>query len=490
MTVQVLVVVTYLLVLVAIGWYSSRRSTGTAEDYFLAGRSFGGIVLFMALFGTNVTAFGMLGFPGFVYREGIGAFGFFGAAAALISPLLFIVLGYPIWNVGRRNGYITQSQMFADRWGSQLVGFLFFALPTFYTFLYLSVGVLGGALAVEEIAKIPYVVAAAMVTGVAVLYTALGGMRGTAWTNVFQASVFLLFLVVACIGIAHSLGGGAHLHQRLVVEAPEALARPGAGILSPASWAFGFLVGPASVIAFPHMFMRLLAARDMTSMRRTIAVYPWALMLLFVPVTLIGLWGRVAEPGLIGKEADRILPLLVEAHLPTWLTAVGLAAVLAAVMSSIDAQLLSLSTMFTVDVVGRGKQVQVWPGRIALLLVAMAAFLVAWWRPASILKMALYIFSGYTLLIPIMVAAFFWRRSTALAAVLAIVAGHVLLACYYSGALLGDAFELSLPTFGVLPVVWCLLVEVVLLLLVSLAFGGQDNAGADRFATPFQGAGR
>ena len=85
MTTHVVVIVGYLLTLVAIGAWSSRRGTGTAEDYFLAGRSFGGLVLFMALFGTNVTAFGMLGFPGFVYREGIGAFGFFGVVAFVVA---------------------------------------------------------------------------------------------------------------------------------------------------------------------------------------------------------------------------------------------------------------------------------------------------------------------------------------------------------------------------------------------------------------------
>ena len=77
----------YLLTLVIIGWFSFRRGVGSAEDYFMAGRSFGTLVLFMSLFGTNVTAFALVGMPGISYHAGIGVFGFFGAVAAFVTPL-------------------------------------------------------------------------------------------------------------------------------------------------------------------------------------------------------------------------------------------------------------------------------------------------------------------------------------------------------------------------------------------------------------------
>ena len=81
------VVAVYLLVLVVIGWVSSRRGASSAEDYFLASRGFGTLVLFMALFGTNVTAFALLGLPGLAYHKGVAVLGFFGAAAAFWSPV-------------------------------------------------------------------------------------------------------------------------------------------------------------------------------------------------------------------------------------------------------------------------------------------------------------------------------------------------------------------------------------------------------------------
>jgi SSS family solute:Na+ symporter len=195
------VVVIYLAVLLGIGVVSSRRGLASAEDYFLAGRGFGTIVLFMALFGTNVTAFALLGLPGLAYRKGIGVFGFFGAAAAFWGVVVFILLGYPIWNLGKRHGYVTPSQMFAERWASPAVGYVVLFFMLLYTVPYLVIGVMGGGYAISRVADghVSYEIAALSVTVVTVTYTSMGGMRGTAWTNVFQAGVFLLFLIVACI---------------------------------------------------------------------------------------------------------------------------------------------------------------------------------------------------------------------------------------------------------------------------------------------------
>lgn len=478
------VLVGYLAVLLGIGIWSARRGARSADDYFLAGRSLGSVVLFMALFGTNVTAFAMIGLPGLAYHHGVGVFGFFGATAAFVTPLLFILIGYPIWLVGKRHGYITQSQMVSDRWQSPLLGYLVFGALVLYTFPYLALGLIGGGKALEQItADVPYELGAGLVALVAVTYTALGGMRGTAWTNVFQASVFLVFLIVACIAIADALGGATVLHERLVTERPELLGK-GSGPLTPGMWATCFLVGPASVIAFPHMFMRLLAGKDIRALRRTIHLYPWALVLLFVPVTLIGVWGALDVPGLAGKESDEILPRLVATHLPPILGAFGLAAILAAIMSSLDGQLLTLSTMLTVDIVGRRSGSQALLGRVFVLLVAVAAYVVALKPPASIFGIAAYSFSGYTLIIPLFVAAFFWKRSTAAGMILGSIVGHGLLATYYVGMVAPD-LDPKLDRFGVFPVAVCLVAQVVVMVGVSLATRPPAAEVVRKFEDPF-----
>ncbi|MCA8960278.1 MAG: sodium:solute symporter family protein [Planctomycetes bacterium] len=458
------VVVVYLVILLVIGAVSSRRGSASAEDYFLAGRSFGSFILFMALFGTNVTAFALLGLPGRSYHVGVGVFGFFGATAAFWGSALFVLLGYPIWKTGKQYGFLTPTQMFAARWQSSGVGYLLLALLLLYTVPYIVIGIMGGGLAIAELSdgQLPYAPAALLITVVTVTYTSLGGMRGTAWTNVFQASVFLIFLTFAAIAIARENGGATALFQRLLETEPKLLERNfPAGI-----WATSFLVGPVSVIAFPHMFMRLLAARDPSALRRTALVYPIALMFLFVPVTLIGVWGAVVHPGLVGPESDRILPLLVADALPEAFAAIGLAAILAAVMSSLDGQLLTISTLLSVDVFHHGDETSARHyGRIAVVAVAAVAFAIALARPEAIFQISKYAFSGYTLIVPVIVAAFFVPRSTGRAVIIASVTAHLLLAAYYVPR---EWLPLpELPTFGVLPVAICLSVEIVLLVVVS-----------------------
>ncbi|TDI83821.1 MAG: sodium:solute symporter family protein [Caldithrix sp.] len=469
----------YLLILLIIGVFSYRRGMGSAEDYFMAGRSFGTLVLFMSLFGTNVTAFALIGMPGLAYHAGVGVFGYFGAIGAFVTPLTFVLLGYPIWQLGKRHGYMTQAHMFGDRWQSEAISYLFFGLIILYTIPYLIIGLMGGGIAIEAISKgvVPYAVAAGFVAGVTVLYTSLGGMRGTAWTNVFQASIFLAFLMVAFFSISAKLGGMTALHQRLVAEALPLVGKQHPR-LAPGIWATGFLVGPLSVIAFPHIFMRLMTARDAKALRKTTLIYPWGLILLYLPITLLGVWGALDIPGLVGQESDKILPLLVAKHLPVWLSAVGLAAILAAVMSSLDGQILTLSTMIAVDVFAH-KSHKAIPlvGRVGVIVIAAIAFAIALLRPAGIFDVAVYAFSGYTLIVPIMAFGLFWKRSTKTGVITGMLLGHGLLAAYYLG--------FKFPTFGTFPVFPCIIIESLVVVLISFLTSPPPQDIVRRFDNPF-----
>ena len=374
--------------------------------------------------------------------------------------------------------------MLRDRWDSPAVGTLVLVLMVLYTLPYLVVGVMGGGIALEKLTdgEVSYPLGAAFITGITLTYTSLGGMRGTAWTNVFQGLVFLAFLVAACIGIAGALGGASALYARVAEQAPQLL-EPA---FEPGEWATGFLIGPVSVIAFPHMFLRLMAARDSRALRRTIIIYPWALLVLFIPVTLIGVWGAVEVPGLEGKQSDGILPGLVASELPAWLGAVGLAAILAAVMSSLDGQLLTMSTLGSVDVLERRTR---WTpravGRLFVVGLAVLAFLVALVRPEGIFNISKYAFSGYTLIIPVLIAAFFWRRSTATGVIVASLVSHPLLALYHAGDLVPALETGWVVPFGVLPVALCVVVELAVLFVVSLATAPPAASSVERFANPF-----
>jgi len=461
-----LVCAIYLVVVLAIGIVASRRTTTTAEDYFLGGRQARTVVLFMALFGTNVTPFVLLGVPGLAYHEGVGVFGYNAAIVALGIPLTLWLIGRPAWHAARKHRAITPAELYALQLRSPALGVVLFIAYTVYTVPYLVTSVVGVAVATETFTAgaIDGELAAAALLVVTVLYTTSGGMRATMWTNVVQGAVFMIFIVVAAFAIADGLGGAAAATETVRRVAPELLVVGDRPRFATASWGSWSLAISLTVIAFPHMLVRVFAARDQAALRNTCRLYPPALLALWLPAVLIGVWGAAAIPGLEGRASDRIFPLMVGAHTGAWMQGLGLAAILAAVMSTLDAQFLTLSSMFGRDALRRirptmTERTEVRAGQVFSVVLAIATYVVVRSPPDSIFGIATFSFSGYVMLVPTLYLALVWRRFTAAAAIASIVVGNAALLVAFAvgtapGAVLPVAWGLAAATIVALGVPW------------------------------------
>ncbi|MBI2820258.1 MAG: sodium:solute symporter family protein [Acidobacteria bacterium] len=467
-------VVIYFAILIGIGTLSYRMSYRTPEDFFVARRGIGSFALLIGIFATNMTAFFMLGIPGAAYHNGIGIYGWVAAPVTILTPLFFYLIGYPCWILGKHYGYMTPPEIFGARWNSRPVTLTMFALLTFYTIPYLVLGVIGGGLAFDSMTDglVPYWVGGLLVLIIVFAYVLLGGLRGTAWANVFQGLLFLVFLVIAFFWISGELGGLTYLTQRLVAEKPQLLVRDQIASFEPKLWFSYILVPPLAVIMFPHVFIRLLAAKDHRSIRATCTLFPVAIILGWIPVVLIGTWGALAVPGLEGKASDAIMPMMISRYLPQLLVVMGVAAIFATIMSSLDAQILALSTLFARDFLGAwrhrkpmdGTRQILW-GRVFILMIGIIIYGLALQQPASILRIADYAFTGYVQLIPVALGALYWPRCTKEGALAAMAGGTLLLF-----VMPGGPFPL-LPAsllFGFMPVVPCLVVTISVLVIVSL----------------------
>lgn len=474
-----LVNLAYLLITLIIGWLAWRRTDDTAEDYFLGGRAARTFVLFMALFGTNVTPFVLLGIPGLSYHHGVGIFGLNAAIVGLGIPLTFWLIGDPARRAARRIGAITPAELYAERFHSPLVGHLLFLAFFAYTLPYMVTAVIGVGLTVEILTHgaVSFTFAAALVLAITIAYTALGGMRATMWTNVFQGATFMVFILVAFALIAGDLGGLAAATATVAERAPHLLIKGDAPQFTPGHWGSWALAISLTVIAFPHMFVRLLAARDAAALKNVARLYPVVLVLLWLPAVLFGVWGAAEFPGLEGRASDGIFPRMVAAHLGPVLQGMALAGVLAAVMSTLDAQLLTLSSMLTRDILRRARPGlsgarEVAAGRLFTLVLSLAVLAIALQRPASIFDIAAFAFSGYVTLVPTLLLGLRWRRCTAAGAIASILAGNAVLLLTQLGVL---------PTpYGVLPVAWGLLAAIFAAVVVSLATPKAAPATLDR----------
>lgn len=466
---SLVILAAYVLAVLALGAIAARRAGRTPEDYFLAGSGLGTVVLFMALFGTNCTPFVLVGIPGRAYQDGAAVFGLNVPVIALGIPITFWAVGLPARRIARRLGALTPAELYSKHLGSRMVGIALFAVFTLYTLPYMATAVEGAARSLGPALGLapehaPY--AGAGVLGLAVLYTSMGGMRATAWTNVLQGALFLGFMLALAFVLPGRLGGLTEIFERLEADGGAALfERPETGLYSGAALASWSLVISLTVVCFPHMLVRLVAAKSEAGLRRVCVLYPLALVALWLPAVLLGLFGRAAFPGLEGRESDRVFQLLVEDLAPAGLGAFGLVAVLAAVMSTLDAQLLTLGSMLSRDVLPenpkRGPEQEVRIGRAFAVVVAIAVFVL--WRlaPSSIFAQAAVAFSGYVTLFPLLLLGVRWQRTSAAGALLGVTLGNLVL-WLAMGAAEGPAPAVLTPVWwGLLPVAHALLAAIV-----------------------------
>ncbi|HIJ17900.1 MAG TPA: sodium:solute symporter family protein, partial [Thermoplasmata archaeon] len=134
--------VIYLGAMLAIAFYAYRRSKRTSEDYFVASRSIGPVVLFISMAATNFSAFTFFGFAGAAYKFGLAYYGIMAFGTGLMA-LSFFFLGRQIWRLGKEHGYITPPELIGDRFRSDSLRMIFLAVMVVFTLPYIATQAIG-----------------------------------------------------------------------------------------------------------------------------------------------------------------------------------------------------------------------------------------------------------------------------------------------------------------------------------------------------------
>jgi len=477
MAVRIAVVVGYFAVLLGIGFWAMRRARGTSEDYFIASRTTPPLVLFLTMAATNFSAFTVFGFAGAGWESGYAYYPIMGFGTGFMA-LTFVLIGRPTWRLGKEHGLVTPPELVYRLTGSPVLRFLFFLVMTVFTVPYLAMQPMAAGYALESLLGIPYFAGAALITVVMLLYTFRGGFRGVTRTDVFQGGMMIVLLVVAVAIIAGRFGGLSSAHRAVMNDFPELFARPGlGGIYTPGVW-FGYmLLWSLCDPMFPQLFQRFYAAKSPRGLTTTMSLYPLLTGFLFLLPVTIGVLGRLSFPELPeGAAADRILPLMLAEHAPPAIEALVLTAALAALMSTLDSQLLTLSSMFARDVcepirdrfvrrrgtIGRSSSsggLPAWVSKAFVVGLALVGLAIAYSPPATFRVLATQTFTGLAVLFPTVVGALYWKRMSPVAAIASIVVGEGLVAAYYLDLL---------PRFGTLPVVPIVVATTLVLVVGSL----------------------
>lgn len=481
------VIIIYLALVLSIGVLSHKFFQKTGEDYFVASRNISWFMLLMSLFGTHMTAFSILGASGEAYHRGIGVFALMASSSAIIVPCVFLFIGTRLWQIGKRFGYMTQVQYFRDRWESNGLGLLVFIVLVLLLIPYLLIGVMGGGDTLAKITenKIPKWLGGLLICAVVLCYVTYSGMRGTAWVNTFQTLIFMILGGVTFVVILNRMGGFstalAKIDTSLLMQTDH---------IKPLEL-LTYTCIPLSVGMFPHIFSHCLTAKDVGTFRYPIIFYPLCIAIVWIPSVLLGILGNIDFPDLKGPQANTVLIQMIRQHAPGVLAGFLGAGVFAAIMSSLDSQSLSLGSMFTHDIVRpylrkRGQEQmsekqQVWVGRLFVICILCITYIISLIATPSIFKLAIWSFTGFSGLFPIVVAALFWKQSTKFGVLTSIIS-VILLWLYFflqnwqtSGYTVGGT--------GIMPVAVIILVSSVTLILVSLLTKPPSSETIEKFFT-------
>ena len=327
--------------------------------------------------------------------------------------------------------------------------------------------------------QVPPWVGGLVICGVVLTYVTYGGMRGTVWVNVFQTLVLLVLGLVAFTTIVTKIGGLGEAMARVAAVQPDLLARE--GHIQPLEL-LSYTLIPLSVGMFPHMFVHWLTARSASAFRPTLILYPLCVAVVWAPSVILGVLARADFPELGPAAANSILIQMIDRYAPGVLAGLLAAGVFAAIMNSFDSQVLSVGTMFTQDIVRHygfhdrmSERTQIVVGRLFMVAILVATYLLSLITNRSIFKLGVWCFTGFAALLPVVVAAVFWERSTKWGAFASTVS-VVILWIYFVGrgaTTIGDS--------GIMPVAVMLVVSAAAMVIGSLLTRPPDRETLDKF---------
>ena len=431
----------YSLLLMVIGWWTSR-SVRSAEDFFVAGRRLSPALLFCTLLAANLGAGSTVGATGIGYTHGLSAWWWVGSAG-IGSLVLGLTVGPRMWRIAKDHNLYTVGDYLEHRYSRSVRG-LIAVLLWFGSLAILAGQLIPLAWILNLVLGIPKYVACLAGGAVVVVYFSFGGLTSTARVNMVQLVVKLsgFFAAFVLIVLAGDLAGAE--------GTVEAGFTTWFGDDPSRIWSYFIVLVPAFIVS-PGLLQKIYGARDERTVRRGVSVNAVALMLFaFIPA-LLGMAAYHAFPSL--PTQDLALPRLLMEALPYWIGGLTLAAVFSAEISSADAVLFMLTTSLSRDLYqtyidpDASERRMLTVSRITAVVAGLAGVVLAAILPDVITALTIfYSILSVALFVPL-IAGLYSTRPNAHGA-LATIAGSVLVMVLVHLSTNGDGMG------GVSPATW------------------------------------
>lgn len=448
----------YLIAMIIIGLYFYNRTSNFSE-YILGDRKLNAWVVSLSAQASDMSGWLLMGLPGYAYLAGLESFWL------LIGLLIGTYFNWKYISPRLRsftefaNNSLTLPDYFTNRLKAKgirlrVISSLFIL---FFFLIYTSSGFVAGAKLFSSLLEIDYQVALIIGASVIVSYTFLGGFLAVSWTDVIQGTIMFFAVIIVPIYAIVENGGFVFTLNEIVIQNEnyfnvftnsDGEIIPIITIISLLAWGLGYM-------GQPHILARFMSIKDVgeLSKARKIAMYWVTFSLIFA--VIIGMIGFAIFPeSLVGTDSEKIFILLVQNFMHPLLGGIFLAAILAAVMSTADSQLLvassSLAEDFYKQIIKKDASDKelLLIGRISVILISIIAIIIGLNPKSSVLNLVAYAWAGFGATFgPIVLLSLYWKSLTERGAFYGIITGGLVTIIWKN--LSGGIFDLYeiLPGF-------------------------------------------
>ena len=449
----------YFALMLGIGVYAWRKSTSDVSGYMLGGRQLGPAVTALSAGAADMSGWLMLGLPGAMFLTGLSA-AWIGVGLVIGAWLNYLIVA-PRLRVYTEvaNDAITipdyLGERFADR--SHLLRVIASLVIVIFFTLYTASGMVAGGKLFDSAFGFDYALGLWVTAGVVLAYTMIGGFLAVSLTDFVQGCIMFLALIIVPV-VAMTQVGGAGETADLVRSVDPArfdllAGTTAVGIVSALAWGLGYFGQPHIIVRF----MAIRSVRDLPVARRIGMSWMIVSLIGALATGITGLAYATAN-GLTVSDPETIFILLSDILFDPLVTGFLLAAILAAIMSTISSQLLVASSSLTEDFYrlflrrSAPEKELVLVGRLAVLAVALAAIGLAYSPDNNVLGLVANAWAGFGAAFgPLVILSLTWKRMTRNGALAGMITGAAVVLFWIFAPVLPSGAALTTVIYEMVP---------------------------------------
>lgn len=391
--VVLITLVVYKLILISIGIWASKR-TADSDDFFLGGRGLGPVVAALSYSSSAVSAWVLLGLSGIAYVHGVSTI--WVALGSISSAfVVWFWIAPRMMKFSRQHDHITLTEVVAHQttgWPRRIIIWLstLIIVASFVMYVAAQFQAAGNTFSTSFDLSMP--VSIALGAFIIMIYTLLGGFWAVSVTDAVQGTLMLIAALVMPIAAYFSVGGLSGLIEGLAATSTDAQLSLTAG--NAGLFALGIIFGGLAIsfgaYGQPHLMARIMALRDEKAMRQARVITVFWFLIVLLGMWFVGLTGHVLHASLDNPE--QIFFVMLDGLFPPIIGAIFLAAVLSAIMSTADSQLLSAAAAIANDLGlgGDGQKRVLLISRLTIVVLVTISVVVAIYLPEKIFSRVLF----------------------------------------------------------------------------------------------------